>query len=250
MARKIRASVKSKPRRPQKTASKKSKKSVAAKNPLRRKPSRKNPLQRRKKSAADPVLAMIRPPPPGEGKRGEQGHLAYLLRQAQAATRLTLERALGRTRRHHAAIRGADDAAGLSRPVGRRSRAGRPADPANRRRHHPQSGTRRRHPEDPAPDPRPGAAMDADPARHCPARQMPPSRPGGGAAAGGRALGLRAGDGPALARTGSPRTFSRPRAAIDLPEFRVPAATTAPRKCALVSAPCPVQYRHGTASIL
>ncbi|CAN7290858.1 MarR family transcriptional regulator [Bradyrhizobium sp. LjRoot220] len=37
---------------------------------------------------------MIRPPPPGEGKRGEFGHLAYLLRQAQAATRLTLERAL------------------------------------------------------------------------------------------------------------------------------------------------------------
>ena len=37
---------------------------------------------------------MIRPPPPCEGKRGEQGHLAYLLRQAQAATRLTLERAL------------------------------------------------------------------------------------------------------------------------------------------------------------
>ena len=37
---------------------------------------------------------MIRPPPPGEGKRGEQRHLAYLLRQAQAATRLTIERAL------------------------------------------------------------------------------------------------------------------------------------------------------------
>ena len=37
---------------------------------------------------------MIRPPLPGEGKRGEQGHLAYLLRQAQAATRLTIERAL------------------------------------------------------------------------------------------------------------------------------------------------------------
>ena len=37
---------------------------------------------------------MIRPPPPGEGKRGEQGHLAYLLRQAQAATRLTIERSL------------------------------------------------------------------------------------------------------------------------------------------------------------
>ena len=37
---------------------------------------------------------MIRPPPPGEGKRGEQGYLAYLLRQAQAATRLRMERAL------------------------------------------------------------------------------------------------------------------------------------------------------------
>ena len=33
-------------------------------------------------------------PPPGQGKRGERGYLAYLLRQAQAATRLTLERSL------------------------------------------------------------------------------------------------------------------------------------------------------------
>ncbi len=33
-------------------------------------------------------------PPPGSGKRGEQGHIAYLLRQAQATTRLTLERSL------------------------------------------------------------------------------------------------------------------------------------------------------------
>ena len=33
-------------------------------------------------------------PPPGQGKRGEQGYLAYLLRQAQAATRLAMERAL------------------------------------------------------------------------------------------------------------------------------------------------------------
>jgi DNA-binding MarR family transcriptional regulator len=33
-------------------------------------------------------------PPPGQGKRGERGHLGYLLRQAQAATRLTIERAL------------------------------------------------------------------------------------------------------------------------------------------------------------
>lgn len=37
---------------------------------------------------------MIRPPLPGQGKRGERGYLAYLLRQAQAATRLTMERAL------------------------------------------------------------------------------------------------------------------------------------------------------------
>jgi len=35
-----------------------------------------------------------RPPPPGEGKRGEQGYFGYLLRQAAAASRLTLERAL------------------------------------------------------------------------------------------------------------------------------------------------------------
>ena len=37
-----------------------------------------------------------RPPPPGQGKRGESGYLGYLLRQAQAASRLSLERALGR----------------------------------------------------------------------------------------------------------------------------------------------------------
>jgi len=34
------------------------------------------------------------PPPPGQGKRGESGYLGYLLRQAQAASRLSLERAL------------------------------------------------------------------------------------------------------------------------------------------------------------
>ncbi len=37
---------------------------------------------------------MSRPPPPGQGRRGEQGYLAYLLRQAQAAARLAMERAL------------------------------------------------------------------------------------------------------------------------------------------------------------
>ena len=35
------------------------------------------------------------PPSPGQGKRGEDGYLGYLLRQAQAAARLTLERAIG-----------------------------------------------------------------------------------------------------------------------------------------------------------
>jgi DNA-binding MarR family transcriptional regulator len=33
-------------------------------------------------------------PQPGEGKRGEEGYLGYLLRQASAAVRLTTERAL------------------------------------------------------------------------------------------------------------------------------------------------------------
>ena len=44
-------------------------------------------------SAADTVLASPIPPP-GEGKRGEQGYLAYLLRQANAASRLSMEREL------------------------------------------------------------------------------------------------------------------------------------------------------------
>lgn len=47
-----------------------------------------------KRPAPVPALAGVRPPPPGQGKRGEQGYLAYLLRQAQAASRLTMERAL------------------------------------------------------------------------------------------------------------------------------------------------------------
>ena len=48
----------------------------------------------RKKATAARDLTGFRPPPPGQGKRGERGYLAYLLRQAQAATRLTLERQL------------------------------------------------------------------------------------------------------------------------------------------------------------
>jgi len=67
----------------------------ARKTPKSRKSgSAKKSPRRAKKSAAPPALAGVRPPPPGRGKRGEKGHLAYLLRQAQAATRLTMERRL------------------------------------------------------------------------------------------------------------------------------------------------------------
>ncbi len=50
---------------------------------------RKNPRQKNCQQFVRPF-----PPPPGRGKRGKSGYLAYLLRQAQAATRLTLERSL------------------------------------------------------------------------------------------------------------------------------------------------------------
>jgi DNA-binding MarR family transcriptional regulator len=40
------------------------------------------------------AVVTVRPPLPGEGKRGEEGYFGYLLRQAQAAARLTLERQL------------------------------------------------------------------------------------------------------------------------------------------------------------
>ena len=60
-------------------------------NPDRR---TKKPSRSRKNPPRIRHWPAIRPPPPGQGKRGEQGYLAYLLRQAQAATRLTLERAL------------------------------------------------------------------------------------------------------------------------------------------------------------
>jgi DNA-binding MarR family transcriptional regulator len=61
---------------------------------LARKP--RSPKSRRRENAAAEVPALhgIRPPPPGSGKRGEDGHIVYLLRQAQAATRLTMDRTL------------------------------------------------------------------------------------------------------------------------------------------------------------
>ncbi len=57
---------------------------------------RRTGMAAKEKSAAPspPLATPQRPPPPGEGKRGERGYLAYLLRQAQAAARLALERAL------------------------------------------------------------------------------------------------------------------------------------------------------------
>jgi DNA-binding MarR family transcriptional regulator len=84
MVRKMRSSTRAKSRSPQKMPAKKSRKIPAAKMPA----------LRRKKSAGNPAPAIGHPPPPGQGKRGEQGYLAYLLRQAQAAARLTMERAL------------------------------------------------------------------------------------------------------------------------------------------------------------
>src|SRR5580693_1023207 len=70
-------------------------KKPSGKTPKRRKSRRaKNVGRNRQESADHPDLAGIRPPLPGLGKRGEQGYLAYLLRQAQAAARLAMERAL------------------------------------------------------------------------------------------------------------------------------------------------------------
>jgi DNA-binding MarR family transcriptional regulator len=94
MARKIITSGRKTPRAAKNAEAGKSKKSSTAKNRSRKESARAKSSRRRKQPAANPVLAMTRPPPPGEGKRGEHGHLAYLLRQAQAATRLTIERAL------------------------------------------------------------------------------------------------------------------------------------------------------------
>jgi DNA-binding MarR family transcriptional regulator len=74
--------------------SNKRRKSPAAKIPAHKTIARQKAISRQKPATGNPDLAMIRPPPPGQGKRGEQGYLAYLLRQAQAAARLAMERAL------------------------------------------------------------------------------------------------------------------------------------------------------------
>jgi DNA-binding MarR family transcriptional regulator len=74
--------------------SKKRRKSRAAKKASQKAFTRAKTIARQKPPSENPDLAMIRPPPPGQGKRGEHGYLAYLLRQAQAAARLAMERAL------------------------------------------------------------------------------------------------------------------------------------------------------------
>jgi DNA-binding MarR family transcriptional regulator len=64
----------------------------SAKRSTRKSP---KPAKRAKSGSAPPSpLDGLRPPPPGQGKRGEQGYFGYLLRQAAGASRLTLERAL------------------------------------------------------------------------------------------------------------------------------------------------------------
>jgi DNA-binding MarR family transcriptional regulator len=87
MARKIATSAK--------TKSRSAKKPRAEKTRKRQKPARgKKSARAPKKVAKAPPPAVGHPPPPGQGKRGEQGYLAYLLRQAQAATRQAMERKL------------------------------------------------------------------------------------------------------------------------------------------------------------
>src|ERR1700730_1558026 len=65
--------------------------------PAKSRPARRTPKRRKSRLAKKSAKKSAQPPAPAgaaQGKRGEKGHLAYLLRQAQAATRLTLERAL------------------------------------------------------------------------------------------------------------------------------------------------------------
>jgi DNA-binding MarR family transcriptional regulator len=85
MVRRAATSVKSRARR----------KAPKWRKPKRRKEAREKSVTRNlKKIAQDRALAGVRSPPSSGSKRGEKEYLAYLLRQAQAASRLTLERAL------------------------------------------------------------------------------------------------------------------------------------------------------------
>jgi DNA-binding MarR family transcriptional regulator len=75
-----------------KTGTARARKPSPRKSKKRGKASRAKPPSRARSKAK--TKSAILPPPPGQGKRGERGYLAYLLRQAQAASRLSMERAL------------------------------------------------------------------------------------------------------------------------------------------------------------
>jgi DNA-binding MarR family transcriptional regulator len=81
---------------PRKSGAPAARKSQPARKPPPRKSKKREKPSRAKAASRGGTEAAILPPPPGLGKRGEQGYLAYLLRQAQAATRLSMERALAR----------------------------------------------------------------------------------------------------------------------------------------------------------
>lgn len=65
----------------------------AGKRPAPRSPAGKKAAPRRRATRTAQSPAAV-PPPPGGGKRGRDGYLGYLLRQAQAAARLAFEREL------------------------------------------------------------------------------------------------------------------------------------------------------------
>jgi DNA-binding MarR family transcriptional regulator len=69
-------------------------KTSARNQPRQQKPVAGQAGRKPRQTSGDDPAPSRRPPPPGEGKRGEQGYLAYLLRQANAATRLAMERSL------------------------------------------------------------------------------------------------------------------------------------------------------------
>lgn len=79
---------------PRKSGSPAARKSQPARKSPPRKSKKREKPSRAKQASRGGTEGAILPPPPGQGKRGEQGYLAYLLRQAQAATRLSMERSL------------------------------------------------------------------------------------------------------------------------------------------------------------
>ena len=161
-------------------------------------PSNRRTASRAEDRSQSPDLAGPRPPPPGRGMRGEQGYLAYLLRQAQAATRLTLERSLaglGVTPPQFVVLTMLRAYPGLSGADLARLALLTP----DRRRYHPQPGARRRHPKDPASGARAGAAVDADPPRRHAAGPMPAARQRPGTAVDGWVAPEGTAHGPALA---------------------------------------------------